>query len=114
MDENPEELDDDVDEETYEEWLERDSDWRPLSIHLSQSEFLKYVLEELEEWDEEARAVREASVSLVDVNGEPTFVVEALVAFESGMTSAVRGKSDSVLELNEVFLRVNPSSGETG
>jgi hypothetical protein len=99
----------DQSEDREDGYEDEDSVWVPLSIHLSRSEFLNMIVEELGEYDAEAQAVRGATVRLVDVEGDPTFVVELEAAFEVGMTAAVRGKSDSLTELGEIYLRTNPT-----
>jgi hypothetical protein len=67
VEEQPEERDDDFFDEDEDGSMDEDSVWVPLSIHLSRSEFLQMVVEELDEFDAEARAVRGATVRLVDV-----------------------------------------------
>lgn len=56
----------------------------------------------------------EATIGIGDVIGEPTVVMDVEVALESETMSADQGNGNSVLELREVFLRMNPSFGKMG
>jgi hypothetical protein len=85
-----------------------DSVWVPLHMHLSQSEYLDEIVNNLESDDGEVWGVRDATVRLEVIEGQPTLVVELKAKIETGMVAAKRSKSNTTTQV-EFFIRTNPS-----